>query len=785
MRVSNGVGPMVGRPAGYQFVDRNAWRESINPRERERVTASFERAAAGEAAYETEFTVVWPDGVTERCVSSRCRFERDSAGHPLRAIGVMIDITNVRRSELALRESEMRFRRMADSAPVLIWTADGDGLLDYVNQSWLEFSGRTRDEELGYGWTATVHPDDLRIGVSSYLRAADRREPFRVQLRLRRKDGAYRWFIFSGVPRFEASAQFVGWIGSATDIDDQRVFEQALFAEKELAQVTLRSIGDAVITTDAHGGVTDLNPVAENLTGWLAADAKGRPMDEIFRLMDELTREPASNPVHHVLSSGMAAPLEDNITLVSRDGSERGVADSAAPIRDRDGTMVGAVLVFRDVTHQRQIARELRHQAAHDWLTGLINRREFELRVEQALEHAVVDGSEHALCYIDLDQFKIVNDTCGHQAGDALLRHVADLLHAALSKRDTLARLGGDEFGLLLEHCSRSVAERITGELLVRLQELRFVWGEHVLRIGGSIGVVALTGGDQTLPQVLSAADSACYAAKEAGRNRVKFYAVEDEQLIRRHGEMTWVSRINGALDEDRFVLYAQDVMPLSTSGEPLRIYREVLTRLREKDGALTLPGAFIPAAERYNLMPRLDQWVISKTIEWLMNRPPNTTADAIYGINLSGLSLAQEGMLQWLQDLIRSRGVPPGTLCFEITETAAISNLPLARQLISELKALGCLFALDDFGSGMSSFSYLRNLAVDFLKIDGTLVLNIVLEPLNRAMVDAINRVGHTAGIATIAEWVEDDATIGVLREIGVDYVQGIAIARPGPLPQ
>ena len=780
---SSGVGPMAGCPPGHQFPDRRTWREAIHPRERQRVTDLFERAAAGEGTYDTEFTVLWPDGATERCVSSRCVFERDGSGRAVRAIGVMIDITERRRSEAALRESEMRFRRMADSAPVLIWTADAEGLLDYVNQRWLEFSGRSREEELGYGWTATVHPQDLRDCLSGYLRAAEKREAFTLQLRLRRRDAQYRWFILSGVPRLDAAAGFVGWIGSATDIHDQRMIEQALFAEKDLAQVTLRSIGDAVITTDAHGRVDELNPMAESLTGWLSAEAKGRPLDEIFRLVEEFTREPRSNPVHRVLTEGVATQLEDNMVLIARDGSERGVADSAAPILDRDGKLVGAVVVFRDVTHQRQIARELRHQAAHDSLTGLINRREFELRVEQALERAAVDGAEHALCYIDLDQFKIVNDTCGHAAGDELLRQVAALLHEALSKRDTLARLGGDEFGLLLEYCPHPVAERITGELLKRLQEFRFVWNDFALRIGASIGVVALTGADQTLTQVLSAADSACYVAKETGRNRVKFYTVQDEDLVRRHGEMTWVSRINGALDEDRLELFVQDVMPLGGANGSRRIYREVLTRLREKDRTLTLPGAFIPAAERYNLMPRVDQWVVNKTIEWVMNRPRRGRSEAIIGINLSGLSLAQEGMRSYLTELIRAHNVPPGTLCFEVTETAAISNLTLARQLITDLKALGCLFALDDFGAGMSSFSYLRNLAVDYLKIDGALVVNIVRDPVARAMVDAINRVGHTAGIATMAERVEDTATLTMLEQIGVDYVQGYAVAMPGPL--
>jgi diguanylate cyclase (GGDEF)-like protein/PAS domain S-box-containing protein len=783
MRWSNGFGPIVGRPAGFQFPDRGSWRQSIHPRDRERATALFERAAAGELPYDIEFAVVWPDGVTERCLSSRCAFERDESGRAVRATGVMIDITERRRSESALRESELRFRRMADSAPVLIWTADADGVLDYINQRWLEFSGRSREEELGYGWTATVHPEDVRDCLSRYLQAAQKRAAFTLQLRLRRKDGQYRWFILSGVPRADPGGLFLGWIGSATDIHEQRMVEQALFGEKELAQVTLRSIGDAVITTDAQGRVSDLNPAAEALTGYSAAQAKARPVDEIFRLVDENTREPIVNPVRRVLSKGAATQLEDNITLIARDGSEHGVADSAAPIRDRDSQMVGVVLVFRDVTQQRHIARELRHQAAHDWVTGLINRREFEVRLEQALERAAMDGAEHALCYIDLDQFKIVNDTCGHAAGDDLLRQITGLLHEGISKRDTLARLGGDEFGLLLEHCSRPVAERIIGQLLQRLEAYRFVWNDHVLRIGASIGVVALTGRNQTLAEVLSAADSACYAAKEAGRNRMKFYAVEDEALLRRHGEMTWVSRINGALEEDRLELFVQDVMPLCATGPRARIYREILTRLREKDGTLTLPGAFIPAAERYDLMPRIDQLVVHKTIEWLINRPRQGECEPIYAINLSGLSLVQEGMLHKLLQLIRTRGVPPDMLCFELTETAAISNLAHAKRFIAELKALGCWFALDDFGAGMSSFSYLRNLHVDFLKIDGELVVNLLGEPVNRAMVDAIHRVGHTAGIATIAEWVEDDPTIDVLREIGIDYVQGFAIGQPQPL--
>lgn len=656
MHCSDGVGPIFGRPRGFQLGHRLAWREAIRPSDRQRVADLFEAAVAGQADYDVEYAFIRADG-SEGWLSSRCAFERDDHGRALRAIGVMIDITQRHR------------------------------------------------------------------------------------------------------------------------------YEQQLFAEKELAQVTLRSIGDAVITTDTNSRVRELNPVAEHLTGWTADQARGRDLSEVLRVISELDREPVADPVTRVLGSGQMAWVEDSALLISRDGREYSIADSAAPIRDRQGDVIGAVLVFHDVTEERRIARALRFQAAHDALTGLINRREFELRLEQALERAAVDSTELALCYIDLDQFKVVNDTCGHAAGDELLRQVTTLLQGQLRRQDTLARLGGDEFGLLLENCSESVATRITNDLLDVLRAARFTWGGRVFRFGASIGVALVSQPLQTLAQVLSAADAACYAAKEAGRDRVKFYHATDEDLVRRMGEMTWVSRIHGALEEGRLVLYGQPVVSLQPGALAAPRYCEVLARLREPDGQLTTPGAFIPAAERYGLMPSVDQWVVKELLEQLSRAPSTHRDGVIYGVNLSAVTLNQEGMLAWLSRLLREHAIRPGLLCFEITETTAISNLSLAREFIVELKRLGCAFALDDFGSGMSSFSYLRNLAVDYLKIDGAFVVDAAKDPVSRAMVDAINRVGRTIGIRTIAERVEDDATLAAMREIGVDYVQGFGVAYPQPL--
>jgi diguanylate cyclase (GGDEF)-like protein/PAS domain S-box-containing protein len=658
MHCSDGVGPILGRPRGFQFGHRLKWREAIRPSDRQRVADLFEAAVAGEAEYDVEYAFVRADG-SEGWLSSRCVFERNEHGQAVRALGVMVDITERHRHE------------------------------------------------------------------------------------------------------------------------------QQLFAEKELAQVTLRSIGDAVITTDTNRKVLELNPVAEQLTGWAADQAKGRDLSEVFQVISEHDRTPLKDPVTRVLGSGQIAWAEDSTLLVSRDGREASIADSAAPIRDRQGNVIGAVLVFHDVTDERRIARALRFQAAHDALTGLINRREFELRLEQALERAAVDSTELALCYIDLDQFKVVNDTCGHAAGDELLRQAAALLQSHLRRRDTLARLGGDEFGLLLENCPEPVAARITRELLEALRGARFTWGGHVFRIGASIGVALASQSLQTTAQALSAADAACYAAKEAGRNRVKFYRAADEDFARRMGEMTWVSRIHGALEDGRFALYGQPIVAVNPALSPALRYCEVLARLREPDGQLVAPGAFIPAAERYGLMPRIDQWVVQALLEQLTCAPAAQREGIVYGVNLSAVTLSQEGILAWLTGLLREHAIAPGLLCFEITETTAISNLTLAREFIVELKRLGCVFALDDFGSGMSSFNYLRNLGVDYLKIDGAFVVDAARDPINRAMVDAINRVGRTIGIRTVAEWVEDDATLAVMREIGVDYVQGFGVARPQPLAE
>jgi diguanylate cyclase (GGDEF)-like protein/PAS domain S-box-containing protein len=549
--------------------------------------------------------------------------------------------------------------------------------------------------------------------------------------------------------------------------------------EKELFRVTLASIGDAVITTDAMASITYLNAVAERLTGWDDLTARGRPLTEIFHILDEVTREPAEDPVGRCLKGDESGGPANRCLLISRDRRELNIDMSVASIRDGDGASIGVVLVFRDVTEERKLAQQLSHQATHDTLTGLVNRPEFERRLSHLLESAN-PHVPHALLYLDLDQFKVVNDTCGHAAGDDLLRQISALLRTKLRARDTLARLGGDEFGVLLEHCNVNEAKRIADSLRELLQGFRFGWNDRSFTIGVSIGLVPITQAGETLAGVFSAADSSCYAAKEKGRNRVHVYRAEDAVLAQRDGEMRWMPRIQEALADERFRLYYQPILPCSDT--PDGVHGEILIRMLDEAGHIVLPGAFLPAAERYGLMLALDRWVVKRSLGAL-SAASDIGGDVMFAINISGQSLGAADFLDYVTDQIDATRVAPSKLCFEITETSAVSELAHALRFIDTLKGLGCRFALDDFGTGLSSFSYLKTLPVDYLKIDGVFVTGLVADDIDHAMVEAVHHVGHMMGLKTIAEWVESPAILLKLRQIGVNYGQGHALGQPRPL--
>ncbi len=429
---------------------------------------------------------------------------------------------------------------------------------------------------------------------------------------------------------------------------------------------------------------------------------------------------------------------------------------------------------------RRRAEETIHHLAFHDALTGLANRREFEHRLAELLENAKAQNTQHALLYMDLDRFKLVNDTCGHVAGDVLLQALTSLLQDRMRESDTLARLGGDEFGILLVNCPLRQAERIAGDLLAAIRNFRFEWQEIIFEVGASIGVIPIAMDSKDPASVLSRADVCCYAAKDMGRNRVHVCAEGDIELARHHGEMQWVSRITQALKEERFLLYRQTIMALGVHGAEGQ-HQELLLRLQDKNGDLILPGTFIPAAERYNLMPTLDRWVIRTAISSIASR--HYSNKDCFAINLSGASLNDEDMLGFIHDQFQEYGLPPQMICFEITETAAISNLGKAAYFIQALRDLGCRFALDDFGRGMSSFAYLKNLSVDFLKIDGNFIMGMMDDTIDCAIIESINHIGHVMGIQTVAECVEDQTILQRLKEIGVDYAQGYCIDKPTPL--
>jgi diguanylate cyclase (GGDEF)-like protein/PAS domain S-box-containing protein len=584
-----------------------------------------------------------------------------------------------------------------------------------------------------------------------------------------------RWLSWNcrGLVATDGGLQEVVAVGR--DVTERRLAEEALYEEKERAQVTLASIGDGVIRTDALGRVDYLNPVAEQLTGWTLAEAYGRQAREIFHLVDAGTRRPLPDPTERCLREGkQVEPLGDRV-LVRGDGAEFAVRDSASPIRDRAGRVVGSVMVVQDITQLLGLEREMTFLASYDPLTGLLNRRAFERRLERMLQAAKEEGRNAALLYLDLDEFKVINDTCGHVAGDEMLKQVSALLQWRAPERVVLARLGGDEFGILIEDRSLADARPIAEAVLHEIAGYRFEWQGRSFECASSIGLVPIDPQSEDLSSVLSAADAACYVAKEAGRNRIHEYQPNDEAVAERYGEMQWIHRIRKAFDEDRFVLYEQEIRPLA-GGEPRR---EIFIRMLDEEGHLVPPVAFIPAAERYHLVPQIDRWVIANALEALHEDHSSQTVT----LNLSGQSITQESFLDFVVERLEASGVDSRRVCFEITETAAIANLTRALAFINALRVRGCRFVLDDFGSGMSSFAYLKNLPVDFVKIDGEFVRDLVADPIHAALVGSINQIGHVMGLRTIAEAVEDEPALAALRALGVDYVQGYHVHRPQPL--
>jgi diguanylate cyclase (GGDEF)-like protein/PAS domain S-box-containing protein len=547
------------------------------------------------------------------------------------------------------------------------------------------------------------------------------------------------------------------------------------------AQATLDSLGDGLVTTDSYGRIDFMNPAAEQLLGRPLGEVSGRPFADVVTVVDEADRRALTDPVRQCLTSGVRVSLGRRAVVLTRaDGAERSIELTASPLAGEHGETSGAVVLLHDVTELRGIARQMSYQASHDALTGLVNRREFERRLQDSLEIARNAAQTHVLCYLDLDRFKAVNDTSGHMAGDNMLREVAALVKDAVRDSDTVARIGGDEFAMLLVGCPLEKAIQITEDVSSAIRDYRFVWKDKIFTIGVSIGLVEIGRESTSIEDVMSAADSACYVAKSRGE--VHVYSARDEAMARQRGEIHWLQRLQHALRDGRFLLYTQTILAAPSSNERGPAL-EVLVRLAGEDGTVIGPAEFLKAAERYRLMSLVDRWVVQTALAALGRGGIKLAPGRSVSLNISGQTLGDTQFLEFVVECLDRTGVAPAQVCFEVTEASVVANLEHARRFIGVLHGMGCTFALDDFGSGLGSFANLKTLAMDYLKIDGVYMRNLARDTVNQAMVSAMIKLARTLDFKVIAEQVEDAASLEAAQRMGIDFIQGYAISRPEPL--
>jgi len=656
----------------------------------------------------------------------------------------------------------------------------------YANRQFATFVGVERVELMGRKLADLVPPEYSELVNENIRRrlagepAAERYEIDMVGL----QGQLSRLEIASAVVDYEGAPALL--VTGVEIIPTQTVQALRLDAEPQAPGVpsmhtlALDSLAEAIIATDAAGLITYINPAAERLVGAAASQSIGKTLEDIVGFVDETDRRLLSDPVRQALTSGAPVNLSRRALLLSRsNGNERSIELSASPIRNDSKELIGAVVLLHDVTELRGLARQMSYQATHDALTGLVNRREFEGRLEEAIDSGHRGDGQHVLCYLDLDRFKVVNDTSGHLAGDSMLREVAKVLRDAVRDSDTVARLGGDEFGMLLIGCPLEKARQIADDVCRAVGDYRFVWKDKIFNIGVSIGLVEISRESGTLEELFAAADSACYVAKKQGSGRVAVYSARDEALARHTGEIQWLQKLQGALKDNRFQLYHQPIVPAygQDGGGPAM---EVFVRLQDEAGHEVPPSEFVRAAERYRLMSLVDRWVVQTTLAALGRGAIPIPANRSVAINVSGQTLGDVQFLEFVVECLDSTGVTPSQVCFEITETAVVANLDHARRFVGVLHGMGCQFALDDFGSGVGSFSNLKNLPMDYLKIDGSFMRNLARDSVNQAMVTAMIKLARTLNFKVIAEQVEDEAGLEAARRMGVDYIQGYAVGRP-----
>lgn len=680
-----------------------------------------------------------------------------------------------------LRESEERYRTVVEDMPALICRFLPDGTLTFVNEHYCQYFNKTREQLVGHNFFQFV-PEEGREEVQKHFSSlTPENAAITYEHKVVAPDGSERWQRWTDRALFDTHGRPAEYQSIGEDITDSKKRDEVLRESEERYRNLIEgSVQGIYIHRDFK--TLFVNQAFANILGY-------ESVDELLATMSSMKEHLPPHEYTRLRGykdarlRGEDAPVRYEYEAMRKDGGIVTLQNTVRVVKWGGEPAIQSTVI--DVTEARQLSEQLSYQASHDALTDLLNRRAFEQRLQQLLETARAKKIEHVFCYLDLDQFKVINDTCGHIAGDELLRQLGQLLKQHIRGRDTLARLGGDEFGILLESCSIAEATRVTTAVQQAVEKFRFQWEEKSFNVGVSIGVVSIDEASENIESLLKMADAACYAAKDGGYNRMLVYHQDDVELARRRGELHWVAVINRALEEGWFQPYFQPFIPLLSGDDHSKGY-ELLLRMRdEEDGRIIAPGAFLPAAERYSLATKVDRWVVGTAFEWFSRHRKILERAFTCSLNLSGSSLGDRGFLEYVIEQLEEKNLPPQKICFEVTETAAISNLTNATGFIKALKERGCRFALDDFGSGLSSFAYLKNLPVDFLKIDGMFVKDILDDPVHLSMVKSINEMGHVMGKQTIAELVENEAVLDKLKEVGVDYAQGYWIARPRPLEE
>src|SRR5688572_298135 len=677
------------------------------------------------------------------------------------------------------RERSELFEALAATLPevALIHT----NAILYANRAAGELFGVAPETLVGKPITDLLRPA-YRAGMRKHVGAGDSSEPlapFEVQLISNDDQGIWAELHSRRVTSGGEQALMT----VARDITHRKSLETSLGRGKLQARITLESIGEGVITTDRNGTIDYMNEAAEQLIGCTRSAGIGKRLTDLISLVDEIDRSSLGDPVAKCLSERRRVNLGRRAFLLSKQAEREFSTElTASPIRGPEAQVAGCVVIFHDVSELRGLAREMSYQASHDALTGLVNRAEFERRLETALDSARGEGVGHVVCYLDLDRFKLVNDTGGHIAGDNLLREIGALLKQRVRDSDTVARVGGDEFAMLLAGCPLDKAQQIAEDVVQAVAGHQFAWQDRVFDIGVSLGLVEVGKDSGSAESVLGAADSACYIAKQQGRGRTHVYSTRDEVMARERGEIQWLQRLQRALKENGFELYVQPIVAMggrNRSGPAA----EVLLRMRDESGGSILPVHFLASAERYQLMSHIDRWVVQTTLTAIAGGAPHLPAGRTCNINLSAQTLGDDDFLEFVVDVLDHTGVSPDRICFEVRESAVVSQLDQAQRFINVLHGIGCRFALDNFGSGIGSFANLKNLSLDFLKIDGTYTRNLQTDSVNREMVAAMVKLARTLDFQVVAEQVEDQTSFEALRDLGVDFVQGYAVEKPRPL--